>query len=182
MSSGPTTLDGKQTSSRNSITHGCCASIHVLVGDERQEDFDRLRQNWFDTYKPEGQGTESLLEECIYNDWVLRRVQRQYHAVEQRLAECNPMDWTPEMEHKLQLMLRYKTAAERSFHRSLQAIERFRREAVYELLATDKKLKKMFEECMEEQRAKLEKQPPSSPPSPVPASQPKPFANREPDP
>jgi hypothetical protein len=48
------------------------------------------------------------------------------------------MDWTPGEEHKLQLMLRYKTAAERSFYRSVAAIERFRKVRLQEPAKTEK--------------------------------------------
>jgi hypothetical protein len=138
MATGPRSRNGKNNSSGNSITHGCCCSVKVLVKGERQEDFDRLREGWLAAYEPEDQAAESLLEQAILNDWQLKRVQRQYHAVEERLAASNPMDWTPGEEHKLQLMLRYKTAAERSFYRSVAAIERFRKVRLQEPASNEK--------------------------------------------
>jgi hypothetical protein len=127
MATGPRNPDGKTNSSGNAITHGCCCSVKVLVKGERQEDFDCLREGWLAAYEPDDQAAESLLEQAILNDWQLKRVQRQYHALQEKLAKSDPMDWTPGEEHKLQLMLRYKTAAERSFYRSVSAIERFRK-------------------------------------------------------
>ena len=59
--------------------------------------------------------------------------------MQEALAGVDPWEWTPEQEHKLQLMLRSKTAAERSFYCSVAAIERFRKVRVQEQVSSKRK-------------------------------------------
>ncbi len=132
-SGGPRTKEGKANSSRNALTHGSC-SKQLIVKGERQEDYDELHEHWFSSYDAEQAG-RSLLEEAVLNEWLLKRSQRNYLAVDARLQESDPNDWTEEQLHRLGLMQRYKTGAERSFHRSVAAVERFRRTRVYEAIA-----------------------------------------------
>ena len=101
---------------------------------ENREDFEALESWWLANYDVE-QGMRPLLEEAVLNEWLLKRTQRNYLAVEARLAESDANEWTAEDMHRLALMQRYKTAAERAFHRSWAALERFRRTRVYEGLA-----------------------------------------------
>jgi hypothetical protein len=139
-STGPRSPDGKQRSSGNAITHGCC-SAKLLVSGERQEDFDALRDYWFAEFAAHVPGSqdplaaESLIEELALNHWLLKRAQRNYIAVEYELSATEPMHWLPADERKLHLMLRYKAAAERSFDRSLRAVEKFVKDRLSTLAA-----------------------------------------------
>ncbi len=120
-STGPKTRSGKDTSSRNATKHGCRAK-RLLIGDERQEDYDELAAGWRNEYGGEGQAGESLLARVILYDWQLRRADGRYMEAETELAEFDPMEWTAEQHNKLQLFLRYKTTAERSFFRAYYAL------------------------------------------------------------
>jgi hypothetical protein len=71
---GPKTPPGKANSSQNARKHGL-RSRKLLIGDERQEDFDRLAAGWRAEYEPEGQAGESLIERVILGDWFLRRAE-----------------------------------------------------------------------------------------------------------
>ncbi len=135
-SGGPRTDEGKAKSSLNAMKHGGC-SKHLIVAGERQEDFDALHERWFSGYDAEQAG-QSLLEDAVLTEWLLWRAQRNVLAVDARLAESDPNDWTEEQLHRLHLMQRYKIGAERSFHRAVAAVERFRRTRVYEALALER--------------------------------------------
>jgi hypothetical protein len=50
-STGPTTIEGKQRSSMNAITHGIFANIPLLPG-ENEEQFKILREDLIKTYQP----------------------------------------------------------------------------------------------------------------------------------
>jgi hypothetical protein len=113
-------------------------SRRVIVGDERQEDFDRLAAGWRAEYEPEGQAGESLLERVILNDWLLRRAEGQYLDAESVLAEVDPLERTDEQQHKTQLYLRYRTTAERSFYRAFYALRGLRKDKVKEELDVEK--------------------------------------------
>lgn len=140
---GPHTEDGKKNSSRNSTKHGCRAKTRILP-DERQEDYDKVAYGWKAEYEPEGYMEERLVELLIENDWMLRRVMR-------RLKE------TEEGTHDFDLMLRYKTTAERSFYRSLNAVQQLRKDRI----RMDKILRDVSKELQQAQ-AELDKRPPAA--------------------
>ncbi len=134
-SGGPHSPQGKANSSVNATSHGCC-SKQMLVKGEQPEDLEALREWWFSHY--DGDQARPFVEAAFLDEWLLKRAQRNYLAVEAQLAETDATEWTEEQMHRLALMQRYKTAAERSFARSSGAVERFRRVRVYEALAEER--------------------------------------------
>jgi hypothetical protein len=140
---GPHSEGGKRNSSRNSTKHGCRAKTRILV-DERQEDYDEIARGWTAEYEPEGYMEERLVEILIENDWLLRRVMRRLEETEQGT-------------HDFDLMLRYKTTAERSFYRSLNAVQQLRKDRI----RMDKILRDMSKELQQAQ-AELDKRPPAA--------------------
>jgi hypothetical protein len=141
---GPTSETGKANSSRNAITNGCQARKTRILADERQEDFDHIANGWKEEYEPEGYMEERLVEILIENDWMLRRTMR-------RLQETEPGT------HDFDLILRYKTTAERSFYRSLNAVQQLRKDRV----RMDKILRDMNKDLQAKQ-AELDKRPPAA--------------------
>ena len=123
---GPKTEDGKKNARGNALKHGLCASKTVLLPDEEQGEFDALERGWMEEYQPEGHAENTLVREVILNEWALRRTRRRVMwAEEQAVAE-----WNDETEHVLELMQRYKTAAERSFYRAWNAMQNLRRDRI----------------------------------------------------
>src|SRR5579875_2667974 len=114
---GPKSRDGKSNSSQNARKHGARART-VIIGEERQEDFDRLAAGWRAEYEVEGQAAESLMERVILGDWLLRRAEGVYLDAEAELAAVPLLERTAEQHAQLALYLRYKTTAERSFYRA----------------------------------------------------------------
>jgi hypothetical protein len=124
---GPKTPEGKANSSQNARKHGM-RSRKLLIGGERQEDFDRLAAGWREEYEPEGQAAESLIERVILGDWFLRRAEDACMEAEAELAETPFAEQTEEQHAKVQLYLRYKTTAERSFYRAFYALRGLRKD------------------------------------------------------
>jgi hypothetical protein len=120
---GPVTDTGKETSSRNATTHDG-TSEKLIVPGERQEDFDALLDNLLAEYSPETPGARNLVEDAALARWFLWRRQRAFNSVESALyaAQPDPALWPPEAFHKLALLDRYKTAAERSLNRVFQRL------------------------------------------------------------
>jgi hypothetical protein len=118
---GPVTDAGKETSSRNATTHGG-TSEKLIVAGERREDFDALLDDLLDEHSPATPEARNLVEDAALARWFLWRRQRVYNAVESAVhaAQPSPDQWPPETYHKLALLDRYKTAAERSLKRILQ--------------------------------------------------------------
>jgi hypothetical protein len=130
---GPKTPEGKANSSQNARKHGL-RSRKLLIGDERQEDFDGLVAGWRAEYEPEGQAGESLSERVILGDWFLRRAEDAVMELETELRETPALERTADQEAKLQLYLRYKTTAERSFYRAFYALRGLRKDKFKEEL------------------------------------------------
>jgi hypothetical protein len=120
---GPVTAAGKEISSRNATTHGG-TSEKLIVPGERREDFDALLNDLVAEYSPETPDARNLVEDAALARWFLWRRQRAFNAVESALyaAQPAPENWPPEAFHKLALLDRYKTAAERSLKRIFQSV------------------------------------------------------------
>jgi hypothetical protein len=121
-SGGPRTPEGKAISSQNSVTHGCCSHIVLLPG-ENQQDLDDLYNRWIDAFQPDSTAAFELIEELVLSKWFLLRNERRYSEVEQHLAPFPFITWTPEQHKEYQLVLRYRTAAERSANKALREVE-----------------------------------------------------------
>jgi hypothetical protein len=120
---GPVTTTGKEISSRNATTHGG-TSEKLIVPGECREDFDALLNDLVEEYSPETPEASNLVEDAALARWFLWRRQRAFNSVESALyaAQPAPENWPPEAFHKLALLDRYKTAAERSLKRILQNV------------------------------------------------------------
>jgi len=128
---GPNTPDGKKNSSRNSTAHGCRSKTVVILDGEYQEDYDEMEREWNDEFGPETYMERRLVKILVDNDWFLQRAVRRLHEAEAK-------------EGNVELMQRYKTSAERSFYRSLNALQQLRKH--YMIIEREKdRLKKELE-------------------------------------
>ncbi len=129
---GPKTPAGKEKASRNSTKHGMRSKQVLILADETAEGYEKTRAGWLAEYEPEGYQQVRLVEQLILNDWLLQRANRRVLQTEEALVggedNWHPADWESEQEHKLELMQRYKTTAERAFYRSLSAVEHLRKD------------------------------------------------------
>ena len=72
-STGPRTPDGKDNSSRNSLTHGLCAEKHLL-SDEDRDQYRALVDDLIARFRPVGAGEEMLVQRIASLQWRLSRV------------------------------------------------------------------------------------------------------------
>ncbi len=156
---GPKTPGGKERASRNSTTHGMRSKKVLILADETAEEYEETREGWLAEYEPEGYQQVRLVEQLILNDWLLKRANRRVLQTEAALVgdedNWHPADWVAEQEHKLELMQRYKTTAERAFYRSLSAVEHLRKDILRERILNSKLLDKNSELAKEtEQQSK----------------------------
>jgi len=124
---GPTSPEGRATSSKNSTKHGACAQTLILPC-ESEESWLLLLNRWCQTYQPP--------EDSLLYDFVLKTAQAEWHRIRtHRNLESvmaltqgrSPFNWTPDEIKKHDLCLRYKTAAERAFQRDFRLLEQFRK-------------------------------------------------------
>jgi hypothetical protein len=124
---GPTSPEGRATSSKNSIKHGSCSQTLILPC-ESEESWLLLLGRWVKTYQP---AEDSLLYDFVLKtaqaEWYRIRAQRNLHSFEMVLGGLSPFNWLPDEIKKHDLLLRYKTTAERSFQREFRNLEQFRK-------------------------------------------------------
>ena len=122
---GPTSPEGRATSSKNSTKHGACAQTLILPC-ESEESWLLLLNRWCQTYQPP--------EDSLLYDFVLKTAQAEWHRIRtHRNLESvmaltqgrSPFNWTPDEIKKHDLCLRYATTAERAFQREFRLLEQF---------------------------------------------------------
>jgi len=131
QSTGPRTPEGKQRSSQNARTHGCTSRTLILSG-ERQEDYDLLLADWLHDYAPQVATAYELVVQTAQAHWFYLRVLHQCDRAEAEWAQQNPLEWDEEEWKTRERLGRYRTTAERSFHRALTAIEARRKSRLAE--------------------------------------------------
>jgi hypothetical protein len=165
---GPKTLEGKARSSQNRTTHGMRAKHLFVLADETPEQYQQLCDGWLAQFEPQSFVEEQLLEQLILNSWLMKRANRRYLEAEGAVAggekTWHPADWNAAQEHKLELMQRYKTTAERAFYRSFEAVQRLRKNNLnYEfVIAKIVREKSKLEEQLAESRKKEAPQQPQA--------------------
>jgi hypothetical protein len=120
---GPTSPAGRATSSKNAIKHGACSRTLILP-HESVGDWELLLSHWRNTYQPKEDSLEfDFVLRAAQAEWYRLRAQRNYDdflaSLETRAAYC----WDPSEIKAHDLMLRYKTAAERAFQRDYRLLE-----------------------------------------------------------
>ena len=154
-STGPRTPEGKSKSSENSTRHGCCSKKPLIKG-ESEEEFNELRQNWVDDYRPRNKSELLLVEQAVEAQWALRRNTNRYNDLEASLQERNALEWTEEEHKKMERFTRYRTTAERSFWRAANGVEQAlmrRRKRVEERLTERKEAEREVVKAPEMRKA-----------------------------
>ncbi len=111
--------------SLNALKHGCTSKQKLMQGESEQE-WNELRQAWLDDYKPDSSTMLSLVLQAFDAEWQLRRGVRRYDEAEQTMPE-HVWEWSDSDHKRLERFTRYRTTAERSFHRARNAVEQTRR-------------------------------------------------------
>ncbi|HEY1213475.1 MAG TPA: hypothetical protein VGE93_07560 [Bryobacteraceae bacterium] len=130
-STGPRTPEGKTRSSQNARTHGCTSRTMILPG-ERQEDYDLLVADWLHDYGPQVATAYELVVQTAQAHWFYLRVLRQCDRAVREWEGQNPALWEEQQWKARERLGRYRTTAERSFHRALTAIEARRKSRLAE--------------------------------------------------
>ena len=133
------TDEGKNISSQNATKHGGCSEKHLILKDERLEDFHALENMWKTSYKPRDLAEHHMVEQLARADWFFQRAERNMAEVEFGLMESgSPADWTEEQEKKLLRMQRYLTARSNLLAKAKKAIEDYRKNRTNEFQKAEK--------------------------------------------
>jgi hypothetical protein len=121
---GPTSPAGRAASSQNARKHGACSATLILPG-ESENDWLSLLSRWQAVYRAD---PDSLAYDFVVKtaqaEWFRIRVQLQYDDFVVSVSDT-PACWASDQIKKHDLMLRYKTTAERSFQREFRLLEQF---------------------------------------------------------
>ncbi|MDQ2841744.1 MAG: hypothetical protein M3Y72_12030 [Acidobacteriota bacterium] len=126
---------------------------------ESIEEYEEMRSGWLDELEPEGYQLKTLVDVMIHNHWLLMRPQRRLQETEMAIAgedDPNPAEWTAAQEHKIELMQRYKTTAERAFFKSWNTVQNLRKDMLRDKLKMAEMSSKI--EDLEAKLGKVEKE------------------------
>jgi hypothetical protein len=128
---GPKTPEGRARSSRNATQHGLRATKILRLPDESPEEYDAMVAGWTNQFLPADYQEQKLVETLILNDWLHRRALRWLLAVEAAVVTADgldPMQWTSERRHRMELAQRYKNSTERAFHKAWSVLQGLRKD------------------------------------------------------
>ncbi|MBV8829468.1 MAG: hypothetical protein JO108_09620 [Acidobacteriaceae bacterium] len=130
-STGPKTPVGKKNSSGNSTKHGCTSKA-LLLPDEVPAEWEALLERWMADYRPDSATFADQVRRAAEAEWQYVRAARRYNQAEHKSFERNedPVKWTAKEHRLLDLFGRYRTTAQRWFHRERQAAEMLRKARV----------------------------------------------------
>lgn len=79
---------------------------------EEDPEYQQKRRRWLEVYQPQDYREQRLLDQLIFNDWLLEHANQRLQQEQDDAA------------------MRYRSSAERSFYRAFGAVEGLRKEAV----------------------------------------------------
>jgi len=162
-STGPTSPEGKATSSMNRLSHGCRSRVLILPC-ESEDDFNHIHDGWYDEFQPESFYETELVNILIENHWFLRRAVRCLNQAEAAADHARTTgEFTEGHEHQVTLKLRYKTTAERAFYKSLDFLRQLRKD----LMQIQKENRRLNDDN-DRLRAELERRGPAQPVNALP--------------
>jgi len=127
---GPKTDAGKARSSRNAVTHGLRATkLENAVSPTLRAEYEKLRQQYLDEYKPTGAIESTLLDMVIFAAWQLYKIREMELFTDIDLG-------APGSFGRSEKLARYRGSHERLLFRSLNQLKQIQQERA--LLATDK--------------------------------------------
>jgi hypothetical protein len=121
---GPTSEEGRATSSRNATRHGMCATT-LILDHECEADWLELLNTWLQGYQ------SPILNSLLYTfvlktaqaEWFRLRAQKEYDFFLRNHGNPPITGWVPVELKDHDLVTRYLTAAERRFQREYRMLE-----------------------------------------------------------
>jgi hypothetical protein len=126
-------MEGRASSSRNSYRHGLTSKQIVLPGEDPAE-YDELRRDLLQTYRPANAVESTLVEELAASSWRLMRARRQETLILTKLAGDNPdpdaaiAAFFLEKPKEVARLTRYIASFENAFYRALNKLEKLQKE------------------------------------------------------
>jgi hypothetical protein len=123
-STGPATESGKLRSSRNSLKHGL-ASRTLIIPGENPADFEALHQSFASDHQPATAAESSAIREMAISYWLKdRAIRLQAEAWNLIMPHLDRLAAPP----GLGVLIRYQTANQNSFYKSLTTLLTLKKE------------------------------------------------------
>jgi uncharacterized protein YecA (UPF0149 family) len=119
-STGPRTGEGKAASSRNATRHGLSTGVLFIEGEDPQ-DYELLLKDLLAEHQPATATETALVLKMAQQLWFTQRATR----LLQQAVELNTIQ---DNAKQVALMLRYQTAADRSFYKALDELRKLQKE------------------------------------------------------
>lgn len=126
---GPRTPEGKARSRENSFKHGSCTRTMRLVGDEKEDDYEKFSVTWFNRLSPQDAAEHQLVVRIVDAAWRTRRAECNLQQVESEIYNAcpYPSQWTEDHHRMLERFQRYVTTETNRFHRAQHMLEGVRK-------------------------------------------------------
>ncbi len=141
LSSGPKTEEGRAKSCLNNFRHGFAGAFTVLPSED-QEEFDTLLHGLRHEHQPKTMTEILLVGKMAQHHWLVQRALR----FQENIIAASDMD-PRDQERQFSLYLRYQTANERAFHRSLNDLLKLRAERRKEQIGFESQKQKQAEQA-----------------------------------
>ena len=141
-STGPTSEEGKQTSSQNRTTHGLCHNhtcFYLLAGED-PEKYAELYTSLKEEHQPQTETERILVRHLAQHEWLRTRALRlQQTCFDAKLQIIDTRQFA--------LFLRYQTTHERAFYKALKELQTIRAQRSKEQIGFEsQKLKQAAEQ------------------------------------
>lgn len=126
-STGPKTAEGKARSSRNATCHGL-NSKEAVIQNENPDEFEALRRDLLDAYRPADAAESTLVEEVAACFWRLKRVRSmETEAFKLHCRMSDPILGFGCGEADFDRIRRYMSTIERAYHRAIDKLQQTQR-------------------------------------------------------
>jgi hypothetical protein len=132
-STGPTSREGRQASSRNAIRHGLTGTQIVIPGEDAAA-YEQLRQELHQSHDPRNEAERILVDQIAANAWRLMRAQRVETAFLAKLVEgaVDPAEAIAiaflEKPKELARIHRYVGAAQNAYYKAMTQLAKLQKE------------------------------------------------------
>jgi hypothetical protein len=123
LSTGPVTAEGKENCKHNATKHGLSGAQIVVKGEDPAE-YDRSRQDLFESYNPVGGAEEMLVERIAQSWWRLQRAERIEAAIVTALGGDVAIFTDEKASKKYANFTRHRGAIERAWKHAIKELDK----------------------------------------------------------
>src|SRR6266481_5411931 len=139
-SKGPKTPEGKQRSSQNATQHGMLAETLVLH-NENQAEFEKLRAAYMEQYQPVGPTETHLVQQIVACEWRQHRswafetalfddemtrlqpkLEKEYVSIDEATRAAHAWKSLADTSNSLRLLTRYEASLHRRYLRAIKTL------------------------------------------------------------